>query len=253
MRIRWLIGSRRLWLALGVLVAGFVALCLVSSVSLLPPSLKSRSLGYALASAQLYVAPSGGLVNNPPGSVIEISVDQTIALASVISSPKLTRMIAADAGVDPSRLAIDGPLNLDTSVFQQQPSGEKRASQVIVQNVPDRVTIDEDLALPEMYVTTQAPTSAAAVSLASATQRAVSTYLTGVQTSSQTPVEQRLRVSAAGPISVTDAPRKDLVNLAVLGFALTFALWAGLVIALSAVARDVRSLGRGSAPGRASP
>ena len=137
-------------------------------------------------------------------------------------------------------------------MFQQQPDGEKRATQILVQNAPYRVTIDEDTALPEVGVTAYAPSPGQAVRLAGATKAALVSYLNDIETSSGIPPAQRLAASSLGPVFVSDDSGKDLLNVAVLTFLVSLTLWSGLVLAVTAVLRDISSGRRRWARERAS-
>jgi hypothetical protein len=247
-RMSGVIRSRRLWLAFGVPVSALVVLCTVASVSIFPPAVQGSSLGYAVATTQLYIGPPGGLVNTLTTDVPQQFIEQGIALADQMASPHLRDVIAANSGIAASRIAVDGPLDLNTSVFSQEPDGPKRSSQITVQNALYRVTVGEDTALPEISVTAQAPKPSQAVRLANASQAALSTYLTGIETASGTPPIDRLGVSSLGPVLVSDES-SGLVNVAVLTFALSLALWSGLVVAITAIVRDVHRLRRGWSPG----
>jgi hypothetical protein len=248
-----LLGKRRTWLLLGIPVCVVVAISSLASISLFPLSVRGKSLGYAVAGVQLYVGPRGGLVNNQPTNVPQNFIEQSVAVADQMSSPQLRDMIATYSGIPANQIAVDGPIDLNSSIFDQQPPGEKRSMQLLVQKAPYRVTVDEDVALPEIGVTAQAPTPAQAARLASATQIAVSSYLTGIETRSKTPLVNRLSVSSLGPVAVSDHSRKGLINVAVLSFLVSFGVWAGVVVALMAVLRDLRRLRRGWTPDRVSP
>ena len=240
-----LILSRRTLLVTGIPVSALVALCSVASVSFFPPEVRGSSLGYAVAKMQLYVAPRGGLVDTPLSDVLEQWTNQAIALADQMRSPLIRNLIAAHSGIPRDRIAVDGPLDLNQSVFDREPDGEKRASQVVVQNAAYRVIVNEDTALPEIGVTAQAPTTREAVSLAHGAQAALSSYLTGIQRASKTPVDQRLGVSSVGGVFASDES-SGLKNLVGLTFALAFAVWSGLVLSLRAIVRSVsRGRGRG--------
>jgi hypothetical protein len=236
-----LLSRRRTWMLVGVPVCLLIAISSVASVSFVPPSVRSKSLGYSVAGMQLYVAPHGGLLTNQRTNVPQKFIQQAITLADQVSSPQLRDAIAVRAGIPAHQLAVDGPINVDTSVFAQQPTGEKRSMQILVQNAQYRVQVNEDVALPEIGVTAQAPSSAEATRLALATQNALSSYLTSIETRSGTPRVERLVVSALSPISISDKS-KGLANVAGLTFLLSFALWAGVVVALMAIVRDVRRL-----------
>jgi hypothetical protein len=247
-----LLRSRRTWLAAGVPVAVFVALSSVASVSLFPPSVRGSSLGYAVARMQLNVGPPGGLVDAQPADAPQMFIDKAIALADQTSSPELRDLIAAKSGIDASLLAVDGPLDINQSIFQEEPDGEKRATQIVVQNASYRVIFDENIDVPEIAVTAQAPTPGQAVRLANGAGAALSSYLTGIETSSETPLGRRLQVSSVGPTAVTDDATKSLANIGVLTFVLSFVLWSGLVASVAAIVRDIRSLRPGPVPDRVS-
>lgn len=246
-RARGLLARRRVWLALGLPVAAFVALTTVASVSVFPPSITRKPVTVATASKQLYVMPPDALGNALPNYAPSQYLQQTIALADQLSSPEVRGLIAREAGIRQRLLAVDGPDPTYLSIFQREPSGEKRATQILVEGAPYRVTIDEDLVFPQIGVTAQAPTTNDAVKLALATQLAIGSYLTRVETSAQTSPAQRLEVQSLTPLSVSGGSSTGLVNVAGLAFLISLVLWSGLVIAATAVVRDVRSLLR---PGR---
>ena len=252
-RISKVLSKRRTWLLVGVPVCVLVAISSVESISLFPLSVRGKSLGYAVAGLQLYVAPPGGLVNNQPTNVPQNFIQQAIAVADQVSSPQLRNMIAMYSGIPARQIAVDGPINVDTSVFMRQPRGEKRSMQIVVQNASYRITVNEDVALPEIGVTAQAPTPDKAARLANATQLAVSSYLTGIETRSRTPLANRLSISPLSPISISDDSTKGLANLAALTFLVSFALWAGVVVAVMAILRELRRPRRDWVPGRVSP
>jgi len=245
-RILNLVGSRRVWgVALGVPVAGLVALSTVASVSLLPPSVKRKPLAYSLATTQLYVMPHAGLGNATENDDPLQYVAREMMLANQIASPELRRMIADDAGLDPKLVAVDGPVAIDLPVAQQEPSGPKRSNQEVVEGDLYRVKIDENSALPTIGVTAQAPSAGEAVRLANAVETAVSTYLTGLEASANTPTALRLEVRPLAPVAVSGDGTGGLKNVAGLAFLVALTLWVGVVYAVTAVVRDVRRL-RGS-------
>ena len=143
-RISKVLSKRRTWLLVGVPVCVLVAISSVASISLFPPSVRGKSLGYAVAGLQLHVSPPGGLVNNQPTNVPQNFIQQAITVADQVSSPQLRNMIAMYSGIPARQIAVDGPINVDTSVFMRQPPGEKRSMQIIVQNASYRVTVNED-------------------------------------------------------------------------------------------------------------
>jgi hypothetical protein len=243
-RVSSLLSSRRVWLFLGVPVAALVALSAVASISVFPPSVKRKPVAFVTATAQLHMLPpsvlGGTLVRDDPRQFIQ----QTINLADQMSSPQLRGLIGKAAGIAPRLIALDGPNPTYLAITEREPSGEKRATQIVAEGDLYRVTIDEDLVSPQIGVTAQAPTASQAVRLAAATQAAMSSYLTSLETAAQTPPTRRLEVHALTPIVLPGDSSGGLGNMVALTFFVSLALWVGSVFVITTVVRDLRSLRR---------
>lgn len=233
---------RWFWLALGGPVAAAVALCVVFSVSLFPPGLRSKHLGYYLATTQLNIMPNGAIGNADPFADPSQFAGPALVIANVMSSPELRNLIARQARIRPSDLAVDAPVPTYLPIAAQEPTGEKRSTQIIVEQDPYRLTIDATQALPNIGITAQAPSPQVAQRIAAAAQPALSAYLTGVETNAGTPLYERLVTRQLAPVQVAPDPYGGTSNVMGFAFLIGLTLWVGLVLTISAVGRDVRVL-----------
>lgn len=239
-RLSRLLGRRGLWLALGVPVSAFVVLCVVASVSLLPPSVSRKHLMYYLGTTQVNVMTHSAL-----GSVITSSdptafSNQATVLANLMDSPAMLELIAKDAGIDASRIAVDGPVPTYLPIAEQEPTGGKRATELVGEPDPFRLTINPNLWLPDIGITAQAPSPDGAERLASAAEQAITSFLTHVEQSARTPMADRLEVRPLANITVTGSGYASVANLGAFVFLIAIALWSGGVFAVSSVLRNLR-------------
>lgn len=240
-RLTWLLTRRGLWLLLGVPVAAFVAVLSVASVSLLPPSIKHRSLAFYKASTQVYMMPQGALGSSLLKSSPTTFTGQSITLANIMSSPELRNIVARAARLDPNQLAVDAPIPSYLPIAEQEPPGEKRATQIVEEGDPYRLTVDTNLALPAIGLTGQAPSPEVAHRIVQAAQTGLASYLTTLETRAGTPASLRLQVRSLGPISFDGDDSGGLPNVAGFTFIIALALWCGLVVTGFNVGRSVRA------------
>lgn len=229
---------------MGVPVAAYVALSMVASVSLFPPALKSRPLAYVVASTQLYVMPRSILGDAETRADPRQYAAQAVILANFLTSPELRRRIAATAGFRASRVAVDGPVPVDLPRAEVEPPGEKRANQIVVENDPYRVTVDQVPGLPEIAIKAQAPRTSEAVRLAYAVQSALSSYLSSLKIEAGLSASNGVQVGLLEPAAVSGDSSGGPLNVATATFLISLVLWTGGVYAVAAIARDVRIVRR---------
>jgi len=234
--------GRRLWLAVGIPVAGLAGLSTVASISFLPPSMHPRSIAYAIASSELSVQTPLSSGNTPDLSNLYPLPQWAAVLAEEMTSPKLKTLIAHDAGIPVGQLAIDGPIALDLQRTQQEPTEQKRSYQLLSEGDLYRVTLDTDINIAAVTITAQAPSQSAARELVLAVDRAGAAYLTGVEESAGTPPGDRVQVAQLQPVVITGGSGGHTVGALV--FLIVYILWAGLVLLGDKLIRDVRGLGR---------
>lgn len=242
---RWL-RRRRTWLAAGVPVAGLVAMSALMSVSLSPPSARPRHTSYALATTELSITSASSSGDAPELSTLYPLPTWAAVLAEEMTSPRLRSLTARAAKIASGDLAIDGPIAANLQRTQQEPTGEKRSTQIVSERDPYRITLDTDPNLAGIAITARAPTQAGAVRLAAAAEQAVRGYLRASEVHAGVPVGDRVHVGPLVPVVIRGGAGGH--SLAGLLFAVTYALWAGLVCLVAKLARDMRTLRHARAP-----
>ena len=168
--------GHRVWLATGVVVAIVVTASRFVSIGVLPPSVKLKQLAHATASTELLVGKHYSLRSSPTRDpYVNSAVPRAQALADMMASPQIRGYIGRAAGLPSSRIAVDTPVWTDVERIQQWPTGEKRGTQIIMENAPYRITVDVEDYAPVIDVATQAPTTEEADALASGAEPASTT------------------------------------------------------------------------------
>ncbi len=234
--------GRRPWLLLGVPVAAVAGLSTIASISLLPPSMHTKSIAFAVASSEMSVQTPTSSGNTPDLSHLYPLPEWAAVMADEMTSPKLKTLIAQQARIPVSQLAIDGPISLDLQRTQQEPTQEKRSYQLLAEGDPYRVTLDTDPNVAGVTITAQAPSESAARGLVLAVDRAAADYLTGVEEAAGTPPADRVEVAQFQPVVITGGSGGHTV--AALVFVVVYVLWCGLIFLCDKLIRDVRALRR---------
>jgi hypothetical protein len=237
--------QRPRWLALGVLVAAVAAATKFFSIGLLPPSLKARSLAHYAASTQVVVGQSSAVIlgqgPTAPDQFAKSLPTRAHALGDMAASPEVLDDIARAAGIPASKIAVDAPLWTQLQRDQQWDTGPKRASQIVVEGDPYRITLNNAPPAAVIDVTAQAPTTQAAARLARAVAVGLNTYVSQLQATARTPFYARYNVRQLAPVSVGPATSAGVANVAGFTFLTVLLLWCGALLAVSAVARDLRA------------
>jgi hypothetical protein len=246
---------RRRLVALGALIAFFAALLSVYSVGIFPPSLTSRTNVFATASTQL-------LVDAPDSAFADLENDLTpletraSVFARFLASPVALELVARDAGVPLASIEAQGPYDINLPVIQQEPTAGQRSSQIIGEGALYRLRFENNPVLPIVSVFAQAPTKAEAIALADAAPQALRTYINGIQTHQQTPVDRRVVIRKLGDATGGVVNAGANVQIALLVFIVVFGAWCMLLIPAQTLARGWREadiygggLDRGSAAG----
>jgi hypothetical protein len=239
-RLVRLLSRRGLWIALGVPVSGFIVLCVVASASLLPPSVKHKPLDFYIATTQINVETHAAL-----GSVI-ISSDptafsnQAAVLGNLMDSPEVMALVAQRSGIAQSKIAVDGPVPTYLPIAEQEPTGGKRATELLSEGDLYRLTIDPNLWLPNIGITAQGPTVAGAARLAAGAEEAITSWLTKTEQTAGTAMYGRLEVRPLANITVVGSGHGGVKNLGAFVFMIALTLWSGAVFAVSGVLRNLR-------------
>ena len=153
------LGGRRLWLALGIPIAGLAGLSSIASISLLPPSMHTTSIAFAVASSEMSVQTPTSSGNTPELRNLFPLPQWAAVLADELTSPGLKAQIARQAKIPVGQLAIDGPIALNLQRTQQEPTEEKRSFQLLSEADPYRITLDTDPNVAGVTITAQARAS----------------------------------------------------------------------------------------------
>lgn len=241
----------RRWIAVGVVVAGLAALSRFATIGLLPPSVTFKPLAQSTASTALSVGVKSSEQLIVPDQYLRNMSPRAATLADMIASPELQAYIGRAAAVPASEIAIDAPLWTDLQRAQQWATGEKRANQIVAERDPYRITLNDNLSAPVVNVIAQAPSTNAAARLADSVGKGLNAYLLKAQTEAGTPLAGRYQVTQVAPVTVNPASRGQLANVGAFTFAAVFALWCGLVLTISSIARDIRTAAASSEVGGA--
>ena len=233
--------SRPKLLVAGVIVATLAAASQFAAIGVSPPSLKFKHLTHATGSTQLFVGPDASLDSTAPAQRYDyqdIPLAQT--LADLMASPELRGMIGRASGIPARKIAIDAPLWTDVERIDEWPSREKRDSQIIVENAPDRIEVDLQDGAPVITLQTQAPTTAQAQALAMGATKALNRFASKLENSDRTGLPNPYHVSQLTPVVVAAAGESTNINVAAFTFASVMFIWCGAMLFLSGIADDLR-------------
>lgn len=233
-------GNRRLWILFGLPVAALAALSTLFTVSLLPPSVHKTQVAYAIASSDLYLnAPTGP--SSAPALTYYYGLPQwSEVLAEEMTSPELKGLIARTAGIPVKQLAIDGPIAYDLQRTQQEPTGEKRSSQLLTEGDPYRIELDTNVDFAAIGISGRAPTPGAAFKLVRASEVAIRGYLLRTQQAAGLSPKLRLVVADLAPIVLAGGSGGHTMTAMV--FVIVFLLWTGLVVLVAKLRRELLAI-----------
>jgi hypothetical protein len=233
------LARRKLLVGVGVVVAMLVAVATVSNVSLMPPKVGGSTLEYYSGRTQI-------LVDSNASSIGDLRRDLTpmIARANVYSrfmtTPAALRVIGREAGVPANEIYAEGPYQLGQARFIQEPTAERRGSQLVGQKARYRLRFDSDPELPIVTVYAEAPSGKTATALADGAAAGLADYVKTVQDEQEVPEKQRVSIRQLG--STTGAPVSDgaSTKVAVFVFVVVLGLWCLGIIFLQRIAAGWR-------------
>jgi hypothetical protein len=223
---------------MGLPVAALAALTTLFTVSILPPSVHKTQVAYSIASSELYLnAPTGP--SAAPALTYYYGLPQwSEVLAEEMTSPELHSAIARAAGIPANKLAIDGPIAYDLQRTQQEPTGEKRSTQLLTEGDPYRIELDTNVDFAAIGLSARAPSPAAAFKLVHASTRALQQYLLRAEEAAGTRPALRLVVDQLAPTVLAGGSAGHTMTAMV--FVIVFLLWTGLVVLVAKLWRELR-------------
>ncbi|HEY7456118.1 MAG TPA: hypothetical protein VH703_02485 [Solirubrobacterales bacterium] len=237
--------QRRRLVAVGAVVALFVALLSIYRIGLFPPSLEGRTNVFAAASSQI-------LVDTPDSAFADLSYDlesldtRASVFARFLASPAAVALIAREARLPADAIEAQGPFELNVPEVQRAPTAERRSSQIIGERALYRLRFENNPSLPIVSVFAQAPERREAVRLAAAVPVALRKYIAGIQRQQDTPPERQVEVRPLGATTGGIVNQGANLQIATLVFVVVFTGWCMLLIPARTIARGWRELGEES-------
>jgi hypothetical protein len=243
---------KQLWrlragVAVGVVVAVFAGIAAGHKVSLLPPSLESRSIEFGAASTQV-------LVDAEKSPLVDIArdIDPLSSRAAVytrlVESAPVKREIAELSGVSPDTIVIATKSPATGVRTAQEPVAEERASELAGQGRAQRLLFEVEEDLPVIQISAQAPTGEAAITLANSAAAGLSRYINQLQVEQEVPPRRSIAVRQLGEAS------GGLVNgganrmLALLIALVAMIAWCMLLLVGASIVRNWREESWGGPP-----
>jgi hypothetical protein len=236
-----------LWrMKLGLLAALALALLAavwsVAEISVLPPSLKSRSLDIATASTSV-------VVDTPKTAVLDLRQDtyaiqslrnRAVLLGTVMASTPVREYIARRAHVPPEALRVVTPRTPDQPRARFKAENQQHVSDIFKANDEYRLDVEANPTVPILDLYTQAPTADAAENLANAAVDGLHDYLTGLALEGGTVESNRVRLTQLGRARGGVINKGVGVQLALISFAIVFAVSCAAVLFFARVGRGWR-------------
>jgi hypothetical protein len=228
--------SLRLWVGIGVLVAGVAA---VGSVAL------SHSTVYATASTQMLVdSPDSALAN--ASVLLDGYVARAGVFARLMTSDEALQYIGMTAGINGNLIEATGPIEINGSP-------EATHAPVAIKNGQDlpagkvyKLTFVQNPSLPTVDVYASAPTTAQAIALANGAVTGFATFVNQLN-AGKVPQSERIDIRQLGPATGGVVDPTASKSVAVLIFLVVFAIWCWLVLFVSRLRANVRAAKRGHA------
>jgi hypothetical protein len=233
----------RLAVAVCLAVAVYAALSISYHVSLLPPQIAPRSIEISSATSEVLVdTPYSTAVDLRQGSAdIVAMTSRATLLGNVIASPPVVAYIARRAHVPAGSIRAQAPLTPDFPRPVPMP-GEERSSRDLLK-IPDdyRINVQVDPSVPVLRVIAQAPTPAAAQTLANASITGLQDYLDAVARTQSTPLKDRVRLEPLGRAHGAVINAGVRLQASTVAFFVVFGLSAAAAVFLARVRRGWRA------------
>jgi hypothetical protein len=230
---------RKRLLAIGVLLAAIAATLSVATVSFYPPGLTSRTNVFSAASTQMVVDTPGSAFADLAEEVEPLNT-RAMVFSRFLASPIAIHLIAREAGLPANAIEGQGPYEQNLPLFEQEPTAEKRSTQIIGEGAVYRLRFENNPNLPIITVYADAPTTEDAVKLADAVPAALSAYITRIQEGQHTPAARRVEIRKLGDATGSTVNAGANVQIAALVFFVVLLLWCLMLIPAHTIAQGWR-------------
>jgi len=220
----------RLWVGLGVLVAGVAA---VGS------AMATTNAVFAVASTQMLVdSPDSALAN----ATVDLTgyLDRAGVFARLMTSNEALQYIGKAAGINGNLIEASGPMEINGSPMATHAPVEVVDGQELPAPPTYQLSFVQNPSLPTVDVNAQAPTTKQAIALADGAVTGFANFInhlnaTGVTLGRRVEVRQMGR--ATGGVVDPGAGKK----IGILAFLGVFALWCGIVLYVDRLKADLRA------------
>lgn len=228
----------RLWVGLGVLVAGVAAAASLST---------SHATVYASAETQM-------LVDSPNSALANAGVDLTgyLARASVfarlMTSAEALQYIGRAAGINGNMIDATGPIEINGSPTATHPPVEIVGGRDLAAPPIYKLTMVQNPSLPTVDVYADAPTTAQAIALANGAVTGFASFVNQLN-AGNVPLGERIIVRPLGQAigGMVDASAGK--KIAVLVFVGAFVVWCWIVLSVARLLTSLRAARRHAAAG----
>lgn len=226
----------RLWVALGLLVAGVAA---VGSF------VTSHSTVYATASTEMLVdSPNSALTNS------NVLLDGYIARASVfarlMTSDDALQDIGKAAGINGNLIEASGPMEINGSpTATHAPVAIQKGKDLQAPKIY-KLSFVQNPSLPTVEVFASAPTTAEAIRLANGAVAGFATFVSQLNPG-KVPASERVDIRELGPATGGIVDPTASKSMALLVFVGVFAIWCWLVLFVHRLRSNLRAAKTGAA------
>jgi hypothetical protein len=225
--------QRRLAVALVAIGSLAIAVLVVYSISLAPPSLGKRDHAEANGEIEILVDSARSPIADV-GRDLEPLTARAGVFARYIAGGNVIKRIAQETGIPLKQIEVAGPAPL--------PGEAAGVTAEPTKLLPYGIEIVQRDALPIVNVSTRAPTVPEARELAAATPGAVSEIVSGIQTQQDIPNAKKVTFRVLGPAQA-DLSTEALGAKAAIGiFIVLFALGILLILGLPRLVEAWRSV-----------
>ncbi len=225
--------------AVGALVALGAAFLSVYKVALDPPGIEGRTNVFATSSTQI-------LVDTPASAFADLASDleplesRASVFARFLTTHAALALIARKADLPVDAIEAQGPYDQNLPLFQQEPTAERRSSQIIGEGALYRLRFENNPNVPIISVFAQAPTKDEAIALAAAAPKALRTYIDRLHEEQHTPDSRRVEIRTLGRATGGVVNKGANVQIGTLVFVAVLVGWCMLLIPARTIAQGWR-------------
>lgn len=225
--------------AISVLAGVLAVIASLSTISLVPPTVKARQLQVSAAATHVFVKlPSKA---TPSRRATESDFDslakRTTLIGQLMASAPVRERIGRIVGVDPGSIAAVAQITGNVPATLREPDSEQRAHDIATSRRRYRLDIQSKPAIPVLDVYTQAPSPDEATALANAAIRAMRDELAARADAAGLDRDQLVVLEQIGSPRAAVINSGDPIQIAALTFFVVVALTGAALAAHAATPR----------------